>query len=124
MALSRQKLGKLGEQVAKKNLKKKGYRILQTNYHCQAGEIDIIAEKKDCLVFVEVRTKSSLGFGSPEESITSSKKRKLVSTALSYISTHRKLPSSWRIDVIAIETNINGDVQRFDIIENAVTNNE
>ena len=104
----------------KYTIKKKGYRILETNFRCQSGEIDIVAQQKDYLVFVEVRTKSNLNFGSPEESITATKKRRLVSSAFTYIETHQDLPSLWRIDVVAIETNFEGKLKRIEIIENAV----
>jgi len=61
--MDRQEVGKLGEKAARKFLKKRGYRIRETGFRCRHGEIDIIAQKKDYLVFVEVRTKSNLDFG-------------------------------------------------------------
>ena len=79
--MKRRHIGILGENLAKDFLKKRGYRILETNYRCPAGEIDIIARQKDYLVFVEVRTKKSLEFGSPEESITPAKKDRMRATA-------------------------------------------
>jgi putative endonuclease len=72
--MDRQEVGKLGEKAAQKFLKKRGYRIRETGFRCRHGEIDIIAQQKDYLVFIEFRTKSNLAFGSPEESITVSKK--------------------------------------------------
>jgi len=116
----RQEVGKLGEKAAQKFLKKRGYRIRETNFRCRHGEIDIVAQKKDCLVFVEVRTKSNLDFGTPEESITQSKKKKLVTLALTYTSTHQDLPSLWRIDVVAIELDEKGKTKRIELIENAI----
>jgi putative endonuclease len=118
--MNRQELGRLGERLAKDTLKKRGYRILETNFRCRRGEIDIVAQQKDCLVFIEVRTKSNLNFGSPEESITETKKRKLVSSALTYLDTHQDLPLLWRIDVVAIEVSFEGKLERIEIIENAV----
>ena len=53
--MNRQELGRLGEQLARGTLKKRGYRILETNFRCRRGEIDIVAQQNDCLVFVEVR---------------------------------------------------------------------
>ena len=120
MRMNRQELGKLGERLARDTIKRKGYRILETNFRCRSGEIDIVAQQKDCLVFVEVRTKSNLNFGSPEESITAIKKQRLVSSAFTYIETHQDLPSLWRIDVVAIETNLEGKLKRIEIIEDAV----
>ena len=118
--MNRQEVGKLGEKAARKFLKKRGYRIRETGFRCPRGEIDIIAQRKDYLVFVEVRTKSSLDFGTPEESITQAKKEKLVALALTYTSTHQNLSPLWRIDVVAIELDDKGKTQRIEHIENAV----
>jgi len=118
--MNRQEVGKLGEKAARKFLKKQGYRIRETGFRCPRGEIDIIAQRKDCLVFVEVRTKSNLDFGTPEESITQSKKKKLIALALTYTSTHQDLPSLWRIDVVAIELDEKGKTKRIELIENAI----
>ena len=118
--MDRQEVGKLGEKAAQKYLKKRGYRIRETGFRCRHGEIDIIAQQKDCLVFVEVRTKSNLDFGSPEESITQGKKEKLIASALTYTTTHHNLPSLWRIDVVAIELDDKGKTRRIELIENAI----
>ena len=118
--MDRQEVGKLGEKAARKFLKKRGYRIRETNFRCPHGEIDIIAQKKDYLVFVEVRTKSNLDFGTPEESITQAKKEKLIASALTYTNTHQNLPPLWRIDVVAIELDEKGKTRRIEHIENAV----
>jgi len=118
--MDRKEVGKLGEKTAQKFLKKRGYRIRETGFRCRHGEIDIIAQKKDYLVFVEVRTKSNLDFGTPEESITQSKKQRLIASALTYTTTHQNLPSLWRIDVVAIELDDKGKTRRIELIENAV----
>jgi putative endonuclease len=119
-AMDRQEVGKQGEEAAQKFLKKRGYRIRETGFRCRHGEIDIIAQKKDYLVFVEVRTKSSLDFGTPEESITQTKKERLIASALTYTTTHENLPPLWRIDVVAIELDEKGKTQRIELIENAI----
>ena len=119
--LNRQERGKLGQKLAGKLLQKKGYHIRETNFRCRTGEIDIVAQKEDCLVFVEVRTKSSRDFGTPEESITEGKKERLVASALHYVDSHHDLPSSWRIDVVAIEMDDKGKSKRTELIENAIT---
>ncbi len=118
--MNRQEVGKLGEKAARKFLKKRGYRIREVGFRCPRGEIDIIAQQKDYLVFVEVRTKSNLDFGTPEESITQAKKKKLVALALTYTNTHQNLPSLWRIDVVAIELDDKGKLKRIELIENAI----
>jgi putative endonuclease len=118
--MKRRETGILGEKLAKDFLINQGYIIKDTNYRCREGEIDLIALHKDCLVFIEVRTKRSYEYGSPEESITNTKKARLLATAYHYQQNHNELPSSWRIDVLAIELNRSGQVNRIDIIENAV----
>lgn len=118
--MDRQAVGKLGEQIAHRYLKKQGYRIREKGFRCRYGEIDIIAQKKDCLVFVEVRARTGLDFGSPEESLTRAKKRRLIASALTYTSTHQDLPAQWRIDVVAIELDDQGKTRRIELIENAV----
>jgi putative endonuclease len=118
--MSRKETGALGEKLAKDSLKKHGYRILETNYRCPEGEIDIVARHKDYLVFIEVRTKSSLKFGSPEESVTPVKKGRMRATAAYYQQTHDKLPQLWRIDFVAVELDQHKKPVRVQVIENAV----
>ena len=86
--MKRRDVGILGEKLASDFLNKKGYHIIETNYRSPEGEIDIIAKYSDSLVFVEVRTKTSLEFGSPEESITATKMERLKATAAYYQQTH------------------------------------
>lgn len=119
--MKRKELGATGEKLARDFLKKKGYKIREANYRCREGEIDIVARKKDYLVFVEVRTKTSAGFGSPEESVTFAKKEKLIASALTYMSQHQDLPESWRIDFVAVELDRNGKATRIELIENAIS---
>ena len=118
--MNRKDTGTLGEKLAKDFLKKRGYRIWETNYRCREGEIDIVAKHKDSLVFIEVRTKRSLEFGSPEESITPTKMRRLRATAAYYQQTHDNLPPLRRIDMVAVELDQKGKPSRIELIENAV----
>ncbi len=120
MPLSRKQVGVLGEKLAANYLKKRSYEIIVTNYRCPGGEIDIIAKHKDYLVFIEVRTKTSLKFGSPEESITPAKRRKLRAMAEGYYQSHENLPEQWRIDMVAVELDRNGKPLRIELFENAV----
>ncbi len=121
MTQERQDIGQLGEKLALRHLKKRGYRILDRNFRCRRGEIDIVATQKNYLVFVEVRTKTTLAFGSPEESITQAKRDNLIAAALTYINEHQKLPPLWRIDVVAIELDQKRRSTRIEIIENAIS---
>ena len=118
--MKRRDAGILGEKLAGDFLQKRGYHIRQTNYRCPEGEMDIIAEHEGTLVFVEVRTRQSLEFGSPEESITPAKMEKLRAITAYYLQTHDNLPSYWRIDVVAVELGRDNKASRIDIIENAV----
>ncbi|HEY83405.1 MAG TPA: YraN family protein [Dehalococcoidia bacterium] len=118
--MKRRDVGILGEKLAQDFLKKRGFRILETNYRCPQGEIDIIARDKDFLVFIEVRAKRGLEFGSPEESITPAKMERLRLAAAHYRQTHDNLPTSWRIDVVAVEIDQKDRPCRIELIENAV----
>jgi len=118
--MKRKATGNLGEKLVRDYLKKKHHRVLETNYHCSYGEIDIISKQKDTLVFTEVRTKTSLDFGTPEESITRTKRQRMRACALYYLQTHENPGKTWRIDVAAVEIDINGKPSRVEVIENAV----
>jgi putative endonuclease len=117
----RKETGAIGEKLAADFLKKRGYKILQRNFRCREGEIDIIARKGECLVFVEVRTKKNTAFGTPEESVTLSKREKLISLANVYLQAFNNPPQSWRIDVVAVELTPDNRVSRLEHIENAVS---
>lgn len=118
--MKRRDVGILGEKIAADFLGNNGYYILETNYHCPKGEIDIIAKYEDTLVFIEVRTKRSLEFGSPEESITPAKAERIRAVAAHYGQNHHNLPTSWRIDVVSIQLDRNNKVSRLELIENAI----
>ena len=75
--VSKISFGKAGEIYASRYLIKKGYRIIEKNYRCRFGEIDIIAEKNNVIHFIEVKTRRSLHYGAPEESIDPKKINKL-----------------------------------------------
>lgn len=120
MTAPRIRLGKWGEGVAGRFLQEKGYRLLDTNYRCRWGEVDIVAREGDQLVFVEVRTRRSVQYGTPEESVTAAKARRLVATAQDYLRQRGQEGVEWRIDLIAI--NLDGDrrVQEIAHIRHAV----
>ena len=121
MADRRRSTGAKGEKVARAYLEKKGYRILEANFRCPEGEIDLVAQKGDCLVLVEVRTRTGRAFGTPEESITTAKKQKLLVLSQVYRQGRKGLPAQGRIDVVAVELGAEGQVQRLEHIENAVS---
>ncbi len=119
--MKKQQLGKAGEELACRLLKKQGYHLLEKNYRCRHGEIDIVARHKNTLVFVEVRGKSGVSFGSPEESVTGLKRQRLVAAALDYIGSHEGLPEDWRIDLVAIQFDPAGQRPvRAEILQNVI----
>ena len=95
-------LGKKGEAQAVVFLKKKGYKILKTNYVNKLGEIDIICRHKDEIVFVEVKTRTSEKFGLPRESVTEYKQNKIRLVATLYLQSNNILDSKVRFDVIEV----------------------
>lgn len=94
-------LGKKGEQEAQDYLLTKGYKIIETNYHFQKAEIDIIAQKENTLICVEVKTRSSSYFGNPQDFI-GQKKIKLLVKAMDYYVIDNNLDVEVRFDIIAI----------------------
>ena len=113
-------LGRRGEDYAAHYLAASGYRVLARNWRCKSGEIDLIAEEAEALIFVEVRTRRGDRWGTPEESITPAKRTKLVAAAQTYLDEHGQADRDWRIDVLAIEIGSRGEVQRCTLIENAI----
>ena len=93
--------GKRGEDIAAEHLRKKGYKIIERNYKVSGGEIDIIASKNKFLVFVEVKTRSSLFAGRPAESVTAQKRARIIKAAKHYILKNgcRRQP---RFDVVEV----------------------
>jgi len=118
--LERKKLGQIGEKLAADFLKKRGYKVMERNYRTRGGEIDIVARHGSTLVFVEVRTKSGPGFGTPEESITAAKRSRMVECGMAYLQSHEQSAADWRIDVVAIEMGPSGKPSRVEVIPNAV----
>ena len=120
MSSPRQRLGRRGEEFARRHLIANGYSILQANYRVRTGEIDLVTQKDGNLVFVEVRTRTGDSVGSPEESITPRKREHLVETAQHYLQEHGNEGRDWRIDLVAVALRPWGGLERVDIVENAV----
>jgi len=92
-----------GETEAARYLRRLGWDIVETNWHCRYGEIDLIARQGKSLVFVEVKTRRSRSFGLPEEAITPSKRQRILRSAWTYLEANGLQSADWRVDVIAIE---------------------
>ncbi len=95
------KLGQRGEDLAAAYLQKKGYKIIQRNFKTLIGEIDIIARDRDVLVFIEVKTRESLEYGHPFESVNKNKKRKIANVAMLYLKRLKDIPPC-RFDVVSV----------------------
>lgn len=117
MTLKRKTIGINGEEIAAAFLKKKGCKILKKNYRCYFGEVDIVALCHDTLCFVEVKTRTSHQFGTPQESVIPAKQKKLSKIALEYIQKHKLEEKKARFDIIAV--NLSGKNHSIDCIENA-----
>lgn len=97
-----QNIGKIGEDLAANFLVKKGYQIIERNYRFSHGEIDIVAQLNETLVFVEVKTRNNLEYGEPEYAITKNKQRQIRKMAELYLYDKNISDTDCRIDVIAI----------------------
>lgn len=115
----RQRLGRWGENLAANELAQRGYTILDRNWRCAYGELDLIARDAAWLVAIEVRTRRSQAFGSPEESLTAAKQARLAAAMQIYVQSVG-WSGPWRIDVVAIVVREHNQVDRFTLIKNAV----
>ncbi len=107
------------EKQARDYLGAQGLRLLQSNYHCRFGEIDLIMRDADRVCFIEVRFRKSLAFGGASASITAAKQRKIVKTALFYLSSHRSLLNQpLRFDALLIQQQADGS-HDYNWIQNA-----
>lgn len=103
MTHQRQLLGLVGEDLAARALEARGYAILERRYRTDRGEIDIVAEDGDTLVFVEVKARADREFGSAAECVTSAKQRRVARMAAEYLAVHHVANRACRFDVVAID---------------------
>ena len=120
MPSARSRIGRSAEIAAAAELGRRGYRIIASNYRCRAGEIDFVANEGECLVFVEVRCKRTNEYGTPAESITPAKMRKLVSTAEHYLVERGLTDTACRFDVVEVVSE-GGKLVVKDILRDAFT---
>lgn len=106
--------GTIAEDAAAEFLVGRGLELLQRNYRCRFGEIDLVLREGRTLVFVEVRYRGSRSFGSAAESITAAKREKLLRAARHYMAAHRQFPSC-RFDAVLL----NGDIPDIEWVMNA-----
>jgi putative endonuclease len=109
--------GEHGEDLAVRALEREGYAILARRYRVRIGEIDIIALDGACLVFVEVKARTSGRFGGAAVAVTPGKRRKIVAVALDYLARHRVRAAACRFDVVTVA--FGGPAPSVQIIRNA-----
>ncbi|MCS7010380.1 MAG: YraN family protein [Anaerolineales bacterium] len=115
----RQALGRWGEEIATRYLEGRGYAILARNLRTAHGELDIVASKEGMLVFVEVKARSSVDYGFPEEAVSLRKQAHLLAAAEAYLAQHPDSPETWQFDIIAI-TFRTGQVPEIEHFENVI----
>ncbi len=108
------RLGEWGEAEARRYLETMGYFFVDRNYRAFEGEIDLVMRDGDIVVFVEVKTRTSNTFGTPEESVSKVKRQRLQRAAWAFLTEQEILDAPWRIDVSAIEASTNRTIQRLD----------
>lgn len=116
---NKRSLGSLGERKALEYLKSLGYDILAVNFYSRRGEIDIIAEDRGMLSFIEVRTRTSRSFGIPEESITFKKRERIIKTALYYLHSKGWPRLSCRFDVLTVNIDPKTGDTKFNLTKDA-----
>lgn len=109
-------IGKQGEELARKYLESKGYRIVEKNYKTRRGEIDLVARYKNELVIIEVRTKHHEQFGTPEETIDYKKRLRLLRNANAYIAKVKHV-GPYRIDAVCVIIDQNNELKRINHYE-------
>ena len=117
---ARQGLGRTGERLAAEELARQGYSIIERNFRCRHGEIDLIAEEGNDLVFIEVKTRRGDAYGLPEEAVTLRKQQKIVQVATYYLDLHACSERAWRIDVVAVQLSASGRFEEIRVYQHAV----
>jgi putative endonuclease len=117
MSFTRMRTGKRGEELAAAHLAEAGYRIVERNYRCIFGEIDIVAEEGETLVFVEVKSRRTEAYGDPQLAVGHEKQKKISRIAMNYLSEKRLRHRQARFDVVAVKLRPTGS--RIELIRNA-----
>lgn len=112
-------LGKQAEDLAKQYLQKHKLKLITQNYHCRRGEIDLIMQDQQTLVFIEVRYRKNARFGSALESVDHKKQAKIITTAEHYLLQSKHDYIDYRFDVIAMMPMTNSDQPEITWIKNA-----
>ena len=119
MASEKSERGAAGEDCAARALEKSRYQILECNFRTPAGEIDIIARDGKCLVFIEVKTRSSVEFGLPQEAVVLRKRKRLCSAARWYLQKNRVDDADCRFDVVSVLVGEDTEEPEIEVIKDA-----
>lgn len=111
--MNKRRIGTRGEDIAVFHLQKRGYEIIERNFSCKLGEIDIIAKFKEYIVFIEVKYRKDISKGYPSESVNYFKQNKIIRVAKHYVQKHKLYNSAFRFDIVEIVGN------QIRVIENA-----
>ena len=117
--MSRKELGDFGENYVSNYIKDLGFKVIGRNYHTKYGEIDIIATKDGKIHFVEVKTRKSLLFGTPEEAYSLKKQERIIKAALGYLKDNN-INKSFQIDLVALILNDKNEVLSIAMYDNAI----
>lgn len=117
MSDARVRLGRRGEDLAVVELSRCGYRVLDRNWRCQVGEVDVVAMRSQVYHFFEVRTRRGREFGTPEESLTPAKQQRMVDVALTYLAEHDLNDVDCRVGLVAVEMDRAGRLLRVDVYD-------
>lgn len=115
----RHELGRRAEKVAAKTLRRQGYRIVDRNWRCRLGEIDLVARHGEDMVIIEVKARDTEEFGGPEAAVAPDKQRKL-SRLLDYYRVATRAPDvNWRFDVVAVVVDDDRRIERCTVYQDA-----
>lgn len=112
-------IGSYGEDISVEFLKKEGYIVLEKNFNCSSGEVDIITLKDEIISFIEVKSRFTNSFGNPRESVTCYKQRRIIDVAKYYLHLKKLYNYYIRFDVIEINFNFDGSKYELNFLKDA-----
>lgn len=119
MTRARRALGIQGEAATVQHLARLGYRVLDRNYRCPLGEIDLVCEHRGTIVFLEVKTRTGAGYGDPLEAVDPRKQRRLARLARYYLAARRLQDRAVRFDAVSVVVGPRGTVAAIEVIPDA-----
>ncbi len=121
MTRERKETGANGELLAAEHLRRAGYRIIARNYRCPLGELDIVAEDGDAVVFIEVKTRRVPWLARPEENVNRAKAERLMRSAEHFLTATGRENWPWRVDVVAVEVDSAGRLVHLTHFQDALS---